>query len=65
MYPNFSSPRGLALIINNRYFVSMPERLGTDIDEVNLNRLFHQLGYVVLVHRNLCSRVSLLLFSNF
>ncbi|MCP9262147.1 Cell death protein 3 [Dirofilaria immitis] len=47
MYPNFSSPRGVALIINNRYFLDMPERIGTDIDEINLNNLFRQLNYTV------------------
>ncbi|VDK61464.1 unnamed protein product [Anisakis simplex] len=56
MYPNFTSPRGLALIINNRYFQTMPERLGTDVDESNFSRLLQQLGYSVTVYRNLCSK---------
>lgn len=58
MYPNFSSPRGLALIINNRRFETMPERLGTDVDEANFSLLFRQLGYSPIVYRNLCSKVS-------
>lgn len=57
MYPNFSSPRGMVLIINNRYFLEMPERIGTDVDEVNLKNLFRQLNYTVSVCRNLCAKV--------
>ncbi|VDN05970.1 unnamed protein product [Thelazia callipaeda] len=54
-YPNFTSPRGMALIISNRYFYTMPERIGTDVDEINLNNLFRQLNYAVVVYRNLRS----------
>uniref|UniRef100_A0A915CFV6 Uncharacterized protein n=1 Tax=Parascaris univalens TaxID=6257 RepID=A0A915CFV6_PARUN len=60
MYPNFSSPRGLALIINNRRFETMPERLGTDVDEANFSLLFRQLGYSPIVYRNLCSKEMVL-----
>ncbi|VDP19061.1 unnamed protein product [Onchocerca flexuosa] len=59
IYANFSSPRGVALIINNRYFLDMPERIGTDIDEINLNNLFRQLNYTVSVYRNLCAKEML------
>lgn len=56
MYPNFTSPRGLALIINNRHFETMPERIGTDVDETNLRNLFRQLDYEVTVYRDLRSK---------
>uniref|UniRef100_A0A0R3S1P8 Caspase-2 n=1 Tax=Elaeophora elaphi TaxID=1147741 RepID=A0A0R3S1P8_9BILA len=64
-YPNFSSPRGVALIINNRYFLDMPERIGTDIDEINLNNLFRQLDYTVSVYRNLCAKEMLIAIRDF
>uniref|UniRef100_A0A0M3IVB9 CASPASE_P20 domain-containing protein n=1 Tax=Ascaris lumbricoides TaxID=6252 RepID=A0A0M3IVB9_ASCLU len=65
MYPNFSSPRGLALIINNRRFETMPERLGTDVDEANFSLLFRQLGYSPIVYRNLCSKEMVLSMQDF
>ncbi|EFO24820.1 hypothetical protein LOAG_03664 [Loa loa] len=65
MYPNFSSPRGVVLIINNRYFLDMPERIGTDVDEINLNNLFRQLNYTVLVYRNLCAKEMLIAIRDF
>ncbi|CAG9540609.1 unnamed protein product [Cercopithifilaria johnstoni] len=65
MYPNFSSPRGMALIINNRYFLDMPERIGTDVDEINLNNLFWQLNYIVSVCRNLCAKEMLIAIRDF
>uniref|UniRef100_A0AC34RCL8 Caspase-8 n=1 Tax=Panagrolaimus sp. JU765 TaxID=591449 RepID=A0AC34RCL8_9BILA len=55
-YPNFSSPKGLALIINNERFSGSDQysrRLGTDVDESNLRKLFEKLGYRVQVDRNL------------
>ncbi|KAL3994857.1 Caspase domain family protein [Acanthocheilonema viteae] len=65
MYPNFSSPRGVALIINNRYFLDMPERIGTDVDEINLNNIFRQLNYTVSVCRNLCAKEMLIAIRDF
>lgn len=65
VYPNFTSPRGLALIINNRYFTSMPERIGTDVDEINLNNLLGQLHYKVSVYRNLNAKEMLITIQNF
>nr|CRZ24914.1 BMA-CED-3 [Brugia malayi] len=65
VYPNFSSPRGVALIINNRYFLDMPERIGTDVDEINLNNLFRQLNYAVSVCRNLCAKEMLIAIQDF
>uniref|UniRef100_A0A914W2P5 Uncharacterized protein n=1 Tax=Plectus sambesii TaxID=2011161 RepID=A0A914W2P5_9BILA len=56
MYPNFSNPKGLALIINNRRFrgrIGLPERLGTDVDEVNMTRTLQQIGYKVKVKKDL------------
>ena len=56
VYKNFSSPRGLVLIINNRKFMQMTERVGTDIDESNLKNLFNQLGYIVCVSKDLTAK---------
>lgn len=36
----------------------MPERIGTDVDEINLENLFRQLNYTVSVYRNLCAKVK-------
>ncbi len=48
-YRNFSKPKGLLLVINNRVFAKndkYPDRLGSDIDCKNLVRLFEcQLDY--------------------
>ncbi|CAJ0961355.1 unnamed protein product, partial [Mesorhabditis belari] len=55
IYPNFTKPKGLALIINNHRFSSMPHRTGTDVDMLNLQNLFSQLGYSVKIERDLTS----------
>uniref|UniRef100_A0A5S6QA57 Caspase family p20 domain-containing protein n=1 Tax=Trichuris muris TaxID=70415 RepID=A0A5S6QA57_TRIMR len=55
-YKNSSRPKGLALIINNHRFKGMPVRSGTDIDCMNLQRLFTQLGYVVKAKRDLSTK---------
>ncbi len=57
-----SSPRGLALIFNNRKFQpnGLPERLGTDVDKCNATRLLTGLGYKVKVKENHSARVSAL-----
>jgi hypothetical protein len=47
MYRNFSQPKGLCLIINNRNFAASPPRLGTDVDAKNAMSLFTLLGYRV------------------
>ena len=53
MYANFSQPKGLCLVINNRSFSTMPERTGTDVDATNIERLFKKLGYSTKVKHNL------------
>jgi phenylalanyl-tRNA synthetase beta subunit len=50
-------PRGLALLINNRRFGYMSERIGTEIDGVNLENLLKQLGYQVEQKRELKAQV--------
>jgi len=56
IYPMSSSPRGLALIINNIEF-TIPEiypfRKGAEVDSENLAELFTQLGFKVEKHLNL------------
>lgn len=47
-YPMKERPRGLSLIINNRWFTgNLRKRLGTDIDADNLEGLFRFLGFRV------------------
>ncbi|CAI4229195.1 unnamed protein product [Auanema sp. JU1783] len=53
IYANFSSPKGLCLIINNEKFETMPARKGTHVDKINATNLFTQLGYKVIVKENL------------
>ena len=53
-----SRPRGIALIINNKNFKTMLQRRGTDIDCRNLENIFTQLGFNVVVHNDLKGRVS-------
>lgn len=50
-YPVGSSPRGLALIIDNERFENnvLPFREGSMIDANNLDILFEQLGFKVSV----------------
>ncbi|KAE9420857.1 hypothetical protein Angca_007216, partial [Angiostrongylus cantonensis] len=67
IYPNFSCPKGLCLIINNENFSSMPRRQGTEIDCANLRNLFNQLGYNVLVENDLSCKemvAQMRLFAN-
>ena len=52
-----SNPKGLMLIINNIKFVRHKERNGSLVDEENLTRTFHALGFQILVQRNLNSEV--------
>eukprot|EP00092_Neocalanus_flemingeri_P029028 GFUD01031513.1.p1 GENE.GFUD01031513.1~~GFUD01031513.1.p1 ORF type:complete len:298 (+),score=88.09 GFUD01031513.1:122-1015(+) len=50
-----SNPKGWVLLINNEKFESetFSTRLGSEVDERNLEALFIQLGFKVLVRRNL------------
>lgn len=51
-------PRGQCLLINNvDGFKTMEIREGSDIDASKLKSLFEQMGFVVLVRRNLASQV--------
>lgn len=53
-----SRPRGQCLLINNvDAFKTMEIRQGSDIDASKLKSLFEQLGFVVVVRRNLNSTV--------
>ncbi|EYC28085.1 hypothetical protein Y032_0008g327 [Ancylostoma ceylanicum] len=59
IYPNFSTPKGLCLIINNENFASMPRRHGTEIDCTNLRNLFGQIGYSVVIENDLTCKEML------
>lgn len=49
-----SRPRGHCLLINNvDAFRNMPRRQGSDIDASKLKSLFTQLGFEVILRRNL------------
>ena len=50
-----SKPKGWVLLINNEKFESetFSTRIGSEVDERNLETLFIQLGFQVLVRRNL------------
>ena len=53
-----SRPRGQCLLINNvDGFKTMEVRQGSDIDASKLKSLFEQMGFTVLVRRNLASQV--------
>uniref|UniRef100_A0AC35TZB5 CASPASE_P20 domain-containing protein n=1 Tax=Rhabditophanes sp. KR3021 TaxID=114890 RepID=A0AC35TZB5_9BILA len=59
IYPNFTSPRGLALIINNHRFKSMSDRTGTDVDKENLRILFRKLDYKTVEYTDLTGQEML------
>uniref|UniRef100_A0A914MH97 Caspase family p20 domain-containing protein n=1 Tax=Meloidogyne incognita TaxID=6306 RepID=A0A914MH97_MELIC len=59
IYPNFSTPRGLAIIINNYKFINKQNREGTQVDELSLCNLFKQLGYKIICERDLTAQVIL------
>ncbi|VDD87171.1 unnamed protein product [Enterobius vermicularis] len=65
VYRNFSSPRGLALIINNRVFKEMVERVGTEVDGRNLENLFSQLCYQLCVLKDLTAKEMLQAIQSF
>ena len=62
VYPMDTSPRGLVLIINNKYFPSFPEgateRRGTNIDAGKLQGMFYYYGFDVRRRDNLRAEVS-------
>eukprot|EP00731_Ephydatia_muelleri_P014377 Em0008g97a len=51
-----SKPRGLAVIINNRNFVNMNARTGTDVDAKRLSDLFVYLGFEIHYFENLTTQ---------
>ncbi|CAD5213133.1 unnamed protein product [Bursaphelenchus okinawaensis] len=53
VYKNFSSPKGLCLIINNEKFNIHSSRTGTEVDEKMITNLFAKMGYQVESYRNL------------
>lgn len=59
-YRNFSKPKGLGLIINNKTFKAggLPNRLGTDVDARNMANLLEKLDYNVKIKHNLTSKVK-------
>ncbi|KAF1758053.1 hypothetical protein GCK72_014511 [Caenorhabditis remanei] len=65
MYRNFSTPRGLCLIINNEHFEQMPTRNGTKADKDNISNLFRCMGYIVHCKDNLTGRAMMLTIRDF
>ncbi|XP_019617954.1 PREDICTED: uncharacterized protein LOC109465244 [Branchiostoma belcheri] len=64
-YPMWKKPRGDALIINNRDFVTMATRHGTDVDAENLERLFEALYFTTERWNNLRAPVMNLVLEDF
>ena len=54
-----SNPRGLAVIINNEYYVTMKCRKGTECDLMMLKKLFKDLKFEVETFPNLSAKVSI------
>ena len=44
--------RGVFIIINNRHFLRLSERVGTDVDASHLYQLFMELGFDVRLEQN-------------
>ena len=57
-YKMTSSPRGFALIVDNEEYDTLPPRRGSHVDSGCLAQLFQQLGFWVIIKRNL-GRASL------
>ena len=56
VYKMSSDPRGIAMIINNKNFDTLPKRDGTDKDADDLEQLFDKtLGFIVQRHNGLKS----------
>lgn len=52
-----TDPRGYMMIISNKVFQHMSQRLGSDRDVTELESVFTSIGYDVDVHHNLTSEV--------
>ncbi|KAF7625988.1 hypothetical protein Mgra_00009837, partial [Meloidogyne graminicola] len=65
IYKNFSTPRGLALIINNYKFISKQKREGTQIDEASLIKLFKQFNYKIICERDLTAEQMFITIKKF
>ncbi|XP_057655051.1 caspase-7-like [Diorhabda carinulata] len=52
-YTTNSKNKGKVLIINNINFVNSQERKGAKVDEKEISNLFKEMGFDVLIHRNL------------
>jgi Caspase domain len=50
--------RGRAVIINNKYFLRQDKRMGCELDETALQKLFKGLHFDVVVHRNMGAKVT-------
>lgn len=66
-YPMRSKPRGLVLIITNIHFKhpEIESRNSAVHDELNLKRLFEQMGFQVITHLHLTGEVNIWIFGNF
>ncbi|CAF3749028.1 unnamed protein product [Rotaria sp. Silwood1] len=65
-YRMLSRPRGQCLLINNvDAFKTMEIRQGSDIDASKLKSLFEQLGFIVIVRRNLNYQEMINVIKNF
>ncbi|CAG2226391.1 caspase-8 [Mytilus edulis] len=53
LYEMTSKPRGICVIINNKKFIKMKAREGTDVDQARLEATFKKLGFKIAVYRDL------------
>ncbi|XP_037542091.1 caspase-8 [Nematolebias whitei] len=62
-YPMTAAKRGICVILNNNDFsksdVSLKDRVGTDVDEQSLKRVFEWLNFEVQIHRDLVKETML------
>ncbi|CAF0724580.1 unnamed protein product [Adineta steineri] len=65
-YRMLSKPRGYCLLINNvDAFKTMEIRQGSDVDASKLKSLFEQIGFIVLLRRNLIYTEMITVIENF
>ncbi|KAI3420785.1 Ced-3p [Globodera pallida] len=65
VYQNFSSPRGLAIVINNHKFLDNHKRIGTNVDRENVTNLLQQLDYTVHNYDDLTAEQMLVTMRRF
>lgn len=55
-----SNPKGHALILNINKVKGKDERMGSDVDVINLQKLFHGLGYIIQLEVDSTDKVNMI-----